>query len=155
MLGGNGTVSVDLLTIDLTSVNLFVGVGATLAADSTIITTSATGFLAEAANLSVGMAKSTAANDTRRWTGIAASAASMTVVGLPNEFTVEVKDLAVKYNAAAGTSAEGAQATVINWAPVIDGSSSSLEALLSGTQLVVSGVVRLNLGGYVLAGGSF
>jgi hypothetical protein len=101
------------------------------------------------------MAKSTLANDTRRWTGIAATAASMSVVGLPTEFTVEVKDLSVKYNTAEGTSASGAQATAINWAPVIEGTTSPLEALLSGTLLVVSGVVRLNLGGYVLAGGSF
>jgi hypothetical protein len=75
------TVSADLLTIDLTGVNLFVGVGAAFdGANASINSANATGFLASGANLSVALAKSTQANDTRRWTGIAASAASLSVV---------------------------------------------------------------------------
>ena len=137
-LGSNGSVSFDLLTIDLTGVNLFVGVGASFAGETGVIVTTtgsdatlstvATGFLASGANLSVAMAKSTAANDTRRWTGIAASAASMSGVGLPDTFTVEVKSLSVKYNAAWGTSPSGG-AVAVDWAPVISGTTSPLEGL--------------------------
>ena len=98
-LGSNGSVSFDLLTIDLTGVNLFVGVGASFAGETGVIVTTtgsgptlstvATGFLASGANLSVAMAKSTAANDTRRWTGIAASAAGKTAAaGLTGAFAV-------------------------------------------------------------------
>jgi hypothetical protein len=118
-----GGASADLLTIDLTGVNLFVGVGAGFSGDTTaLVTGNATGFLTTSANLSVAMAKSTATADTRRWTGIAASAASMSVVGLPTEFTVEVKDLSVKYNAASGAAVGGNAGGPI----VVQGSNTSI-----------------------------
>ena len=73
---------------------------------------------------------------------------------MPSEFTVEVKNLSVKYNTASGAGV-GGNAVAIDWAPVIVGDTSPLETLVGNVSLTVSGLVRLNLGGYVLAAGSF
>ena len=150
------TVSADLLTIDLTGVNLFVGVGAAFTGSTAAIeVANATGFLAAGASLSLAMARSTRPNDTRRWTGIAASAGGLSVVGLPSAYTVEVTDLLVQYNAASGQSDSAVVAAPIAWAPLIAGETHPLENLTGTVSLKVSGLMRLNLGGYVMASGSF
>ena len=84
----------DLLRINLRSVDLLVGFGGTFipgeSAPPSIDTTEATGFAVSDANLDLAIASVSEATDKRRWTGIAASAENLRVIGLPSDFTLDV-----------------------------------------------------------------
>ncbi len=161
-LGINGSaVDVDLLTLDLTGAHLFVGAGARFNGDNTINLDDATGFHVGSADLHLGIAtvmdSGSPAIDTRQWIGIAASADGLTEVGLPNDFEITINDLLVQFNSASGNdgSASPMDATEIDWDPLIWSATNPLNDLAGATELAVSGAIRLNLGGYVMVGGSF
>jgi hypothetical protein len=145
-------VNVRVLAVELSGMNLFVGAGGVFNENGSINTDNAVGFSTSSANLSIAVATvaDASATDTRRWTGIAASASVMSAVGLPSEFTVEVKDLKVRSNSVSG-SLDSVAATAINWSSLFAATTNPLNGLSGSTSLVVSGLVRLNLGGYVLA----
>ncbi|MDG1364062.1 MAG: hypothetical protein P8Q54_11370, partial [Akkermansiaceae bacterium] len=148
----------DLLRINLRSVDLLVGFGGTFipgeSAPPSIDTTEATGFAVSDANLDLAIASVSEATDKRRWTGIAASAENLRVIGLPSDFTLDVSNLSVLFNQATGKDGRGKDAEKINWLRVTD-ASDPLNDLAADTTLAVSGNLTVNLGGYVLSAGSF
>ena len=165
-LGSNGILNIDLLTIELTDVNLFVGTGGVF--DTTtdpenisIDTAEATGFSVTDADLFLTIVSvtdptpDTPPTDTRRWTGIAASAGDMTVVGLPSDFDIHVRNLEVFYNEASGSDPVAGTVARIDWSAPLVATDSPLDGLLAATTLSVSGDITLNLGGYVLVAGGF
>ena len=91
-------VDVDLLRIDLTNVDLFVGAGGvfdtTNPDDYAVVATDdvATGFLVHGADLYLAIASVTdaPAADKRRWTGLAANVDGLGPVGLPAGFELQV-----------------------------------------------------------------
>ncbi|MCX8497180.1 MAG: hypothetical protein ORN51_13450, partial [Akkermansiaceae bacterium] len=159
-LGMNGSaVNIDLLTFEMSHVNLFVGAGGLFLPNRTIDTARATGFSVSDANLQLAIARvsnpstSTPPTDLRRWTGIAASVASMTPVGLQDNLTLAVASLKVLSNQASG--ANGAtQAAPINWSGLVPTGNPLLD-LPTATTLALSGDITLNLAGYVMVAGGF
>ena len=158
--GKDEMVDLDLLRINLTGVDLLVGVGGTFipgeSGPPTIDTTEATGFAVSGANVSLAIASVSGATDKRRWTGIAASADLLSVVGLPSDFTLDVTNLSVLFNQATGNDGANpaADPVPINWSALVD-AGDPLNALAASTTLAVSGNLTVNLGGYVLAAGGF
>src|SRR5206468_12938024 len=55
--------------------------------------------------------------DTRKWTGIAAKADGLSVVGLPSDFDIEVNNLSVLFNTKSGNNgaATPVAAAAIDW----------------------------------------
>jgi hypothetical protein len=139
------TADLDLLVLEITGLQLFLGLGATFNDDGTINSGSATGFLANTASLAVALAtvSNRATGDSRRWIGVTASAASMSVVGLPSEYTMSVTNASLKYNGASGSSSStgGVGAASLTWSSVTG--ASALSGVSGNLALAVSGSVSL------------
>ena len=160
----NGTLNldVDLLRIDLTNVDLFVGAGGVLDTttdpdDYAVDASDGTGFFVDGANLSLAIASVTDATlpDTRRWTGVVASADGLEPVGLPAGFELQVRNLEVLFNTASGDDGAGTQAQPIDWSVLYTHEADALNTLNGDTALSVSGDITIDLGGYVLVAGEF
>ena len=144
-----------MLRIDLTDVDLFVGAGGVFdTTGSSIDVANATGLFVDDANLSLAIATVTdaAPADTRRWTGIAASANGMNAIGLPTDVTLTLDNLTAQYNTASGTGGSGTLAP-IDWSTLYPDVTDPLHDLTGGPVLSVEGDLTVNLGGYVLAAG--
>ena len=107
LLGDEVLVDVDLLQIQLQDVSLFVGTGGVF--DSTTndnVTTDATGFYVDNAALNIAIATVTDTTpadpptDKRKWTGIAASADGLSILGLPDDYTIAANNLSILSNSA-------------------------------------------------------
>jgi hypothetical protein len=151
------TANLDLLMFEITGLQLFLGLGATFNADGTINSGSATGFLANTASLAVALAtvSNRATGDTRRWIGVTASAASMSVVGLPSEYTMSVTNASLMYNGASGSrsSTGGVAAASLAWSSVTG--ASALSGVSGNLALAVSGSVSLILNQFATVSGTF
>ncbi|MFN5587806.1 MAG: hypothetical protein ACK5DR_21110, partial [Planctomyces sp.] len=159
LLGDEVLVDVDLLQIQLQDVSLFVGTGGVF--DSTtndIVTTDATGFFVDNAALHIAIATVTdptpedPPTDKRKWTGIAASAGRMEIVGLPEEFVIRVEDLSVTSNTAKNGTEAG---TPISWSTLIDDTDNPLHDVAGEKTLEVTGRLTLFLSDFVQLQGDF
>ncbi|MFN9287224.1 MAG: hypothetical protein ACK6EB_04080, partial [Planctomyces sp.] len=159
LLGDAVLVDVDLLQIQLQDVSLFVGTGGVFdAASNDIDTTDATGLHVDTAALNIGIATVTnqtpedPPTDKRKWTGIAASADGLSIVGLPDDYTIEANNLSIVSNSASN----GTQiAPKIDWSVLFTDDAHPLHDLADDTSFSVGGGMTLNLKGYVMATGHF
>jgi hypothetical protein len=156
---GGAAVDLDLLRVDLTGVNLFVGVGGkfdtSTPGDFSVDITDATGFSAANANLSVAFARVTdaAATDTRQWTGIAASADDLSVVGL-EDITMNVNDLEVMFNLVSKDEDPTANTNYLDWSKIYTDENDRLNGLNGNTTSVLGNAV-VDIDGFVQVSGGF
>jgi hypothetical protein len=153
LYGDGKTLGLDLLQIRMQNVSLFAGTGAEFdLATGEIDTSKASGFLVDDASLSLAFATVTdptpenPATDHRKWTGIAASAGRVDVVGLPSEFVIRLEDLRVISN-----TAKNGPTTIspISWSRVISDVSDPLHGVAGETSLEVTGQITLFLSDFV------
>jgi Ca2+-binding RTX toxin-like protein len=159
-LFGSGAVEVDLLRLDLTHVDLFVGVGGVFDSSNPdhydVVTTDATGFFVNDASLTLAIASlADASSDTRTWIGVVASASNLGPVGLPTGYTVTVNNLLVLYNSASGTDAGDVEASRIDWSVIYASALDPLHAVTAVTEFSVEGDLVLDMNGYVMVAGGF
>ena len=156
---GNGInlTNASLMTVSLSNLNLFVGVGASLdengspddISDDFINTGSAIGFTVAGASLDMAIVKEDPLFGVRSWTGLSAHVNGMGIVGLPDAFELNVRELDLLLNIPA------ADTTKINWAGVAQVSGTQLINLPNTIDFKVGGSLDLNISGFVLAAGTF
>ena len=156
-LPGTGAVELDVLRIDLTGVDLFIGAGGVLVATPGsygIDETEGTGLFVDDANLALTIA--TVANasvtDTRRWTGVAVGADAVSLVGLP-DVTMTADNLEVRFNKASGNNGTTPNTTALDWSLLYPGTDDPMNGLSGSTTLSITADVTLDVDGYVLAAG--
>ncbi|PYO11795.1 MAG: hypothetical protein DMD31_17845, partial [Gemmatimonadetes bacterium] len=151
---GISATGVTLQTIDLTGLQLFVGVNGAFVTDSDgnvtgLNTSAATGFSVSGASLDIAIASETS-GALRSWMGLAAHVGLMSVHGLPAGFELQVLSLDLRYNAP-----DDASGTRLNWAGVSQVASTLVAQITGSTQLAVSGRLYLNVSGFVVAAAAF
>jgi len=154
---GISLTNASMLTVSLSNLNFFVGVGASLdengtpenISDDMISTDGAVGFEVSDASLDMAIVKEDPQVGVRSWTGLSAHVGGMGVVGLPGSFELYVRELDLLYNIAA------ADTTKMNWAGVSQVSATQLVNLPKTLDFKVSGSLDLNISGFVLAAGTF
>ena len=152
--GSLGAFTGDLMTIELTGVHLFVGVGAgdfSFDAVSGLPTaldlSGAIGFEASGVELDVALINDGAS---RSWTGLAAQVGSIGLVGTDAILTLEARNLSLLYNGAAG------DASRLDWDQLTDdGLVSGFAGLTNTLDLQVSGYAVLSVSNFVQLIGGF
>ncbi len=145
-----------LLVIGLTDVNLFVGTGGvTSFTTGALYQANAVGFSATGVSLTVAVLSQTGTN-ARTWVGLGGSIGSMSAVGGPGDFTLNVLNLSVLDNIAASDNSR------INWQELAGQSgnpyglaNTPLTGLPNSTSFTITGMMTVSIENYVYIGGAF
>ncbi|MBT8440046.1 MAG: hypothetical protein KJO91_09990, partial [Gammaproteobacteria bacterium] len=156
----SATPGVNALVIRLTSAYVFIGTDGVMnkagysdstAFENDLSNAGAIGFYVNNATLDLAIVSESAV-DGRKWVGISASIASLGVTGLPDAFSLEIRDLQFVYNQAA---ADGSR---LNWSGLAANSFpmtlGSLALLDNTTEFKVAGTVMVSIENFVYVSGS-
>ncbi len=127
-----------LLTIGLTNLNLFVGVGASLSPSGTPVTTGAIGFAVSSGTLGLAIIKANPtkiAGDNRTYLATTASIGQAAFVGLPSDISIKAADISVNINRASGNVPLTTQlAPALDWTKAVDldGNGTYGDAVIAG-----------------------
>lgn len=149
--------NVSVLVVQLTNVNLFVGTGGvTTPTTGTLYQPGAIGFSATGASLSLAIISEDPSVGSLTWIGVGASVGDMTVVGQPQDFTLNILNLSVLDNMAASDNSQ------INWQELAGQSGNpyglggtALANLNSTTSFTVTGMMTASIENYVYVSGAF
>ena len=113
-----------LLTIGLSNLNLFVGVGASLSPSNTLVTTDAIGFAVTGGSLGLAIVKANPAKipgDNRSYIATSAAISQAQFVGLPADISIKAADISVDINRASGVVPLTTQVpAALDWTKAID-----------------------------------
>lgn len=158
--GGAGVlVDLDTLVMSMTRSSLFLGVGGRFAAEGSAEPLDLSGALGFATTgIAVDWAwsrvRNATAGDTRRWTGLVATAASGSALGLPASLVARLTAVGVYRNDASGTGGTGLEAVPLSWADVL-GEASPLAVLDATEHQTVRGTLSLVMSDFVTVTGDF
>ncbi|SFS22515.1 LEPR-XLL domain-containing protein, partial [Yoonia litorea] len=165
---GNRTIAgAQVLTVSVSDVNLFAGVGGQFTLDgddkaTAIDPDAGTGFRATGANLDLAIITQTVDNvltttvETRellRWTAVAVEVEQVTLQNFPDALVIEVNDLAVKLNVAA-TPLVGPEIK-LDWSSVSQVSGTMLADIDASIGVLFSGAMEIQIDTVVLLSGAF
>ncbi len=149
--------------IHLTSAYLFVGLDGVIntagyanaaAFESDLDAAGAVGFFVNNANLDLAIVGETVAGG-KKWIGVAANIASLGIVGLPDAFSLKIKDLQFFYNVAASNGQRmDWQALAANTGDGFNAGLGALAQLDNTTDFKVAGSVYVAIENFVYLSGS-